>query len=103
MLIVVADAVVTAANRARLNEVAAAMITASRAEEGCQGYAYSWDLLEPDRLRVIELWTDEAALRFHFKTAHMAAFQKALADMGAGPNIIVYKGGEPHAIQTYAR
>ena len=58
------------------------MIRASRAEAGCVDYAYSIDLLEPDRLRVIERWVDMPALQYHFQTPHMAVFRKALAALG---------------------
>ena len=56
-----------------------AMITASRAEEGCIDYGYALDVLDPSLLRITEKWVDEAALAYHFQTPHMAAFQQALA------------------------
>ncbi|MDJ0977090.1 MAG: putative quinol monooxygenase [Erythrobacter sp.] len=56
-----------------------AMITASREEDGCIDYAYAIDVLDPHVLRITEKWVDEAALAAHFRTPHMAAFQKALA------------------------
>ena len=55
------------------------MIEASRAEPGCAGYDYAFDLIEPDLMRVRELWRDEQALKDHFATPHMAAFLKACA------------------------
>lgn len=82
MLIVIATAKVDPANRARMEEVGAAMVTASRLEAGCLGYSYAWDYLEPDTMRATELWRDAAALRFHFATPHMAAFLRALKEMG---------------------
>ena len=54
------------------------MIEASRAEAGCAGYDYAFDMLEPGLMRVREWWRDEQALRDHFATPHMAAFLKAL-------------------------
>jgi len=65
------------AGRAALN----AMITASRAEEGCIEYAYSIDILDLSMLRIVEKWVDDAALVAHFQTPHMAAFQKALGEL----------------------
>ncbi|MEM7702061.1 MAG: putative quinol monooxygenase [Pseudomonadota bacterium] len=62
-------------------EALEAMITASRAEEGCIDYAYSIDLLDPTIMRITEKWVDHAALVFHFQTPHMAAFQQALAGL----------------------
>ena len=58
--------------------IARPMIEASRAEAGCAGYDYAFDMLEPGLMRVREWWRDEQALRDHFATPHMAAFLKAL-------------------------
>ncbi|MEO0464701.1 MAG: putative quinol monooxygenase [Pseudomonadota bacterium] len=58
-----------------------AMITASRAEEGCIEYAYSQDILDPTILHIVEKWVDQAALAVHFETPHMAAFQKTLGEL----------------------
>ena len=41
-------------------------------------FLYAFDLLEPDLMRVRELWEDEQALKDHFATPHMAAFLKGL-------------------------
>ena len=62
------------------------MIEASRAEPGCGGYDYAFDLLEPDLMRVRELWKDEQALKDHFATPHMAAFLKACAPFSPRPH-----------------
>ena len=102
MLIVVGNARVEPENRERLMRASEAMITASRLEEGCAGYNYAIDILEPGMMRVIELWRDEAALRFHFRTPHMAAFLGELAAMGSRPDIVVYEAGNPHPISGYA-
>jgi quinol monooxygenase YgiN len=61
---------------------AAAMIAATRAEPGCLDYAFAIDLLEPGLLRIVEKWSDDAALAAHFQTPHMAAFNAALAGVG---------------------
>ena len=39
-----------------------AMITASRAEEGCIEYSYALDVLDQGLVRVSEKWRDRAAL-----------------------------------------
>ena len=57
----------------------AAMIAATKAESGCLEYAFAIDLLDPGLLRIIERWSDDAALAAHFQTPHMAAFNQALA------------------------
>ena len=78
MLVVLAEARFDANDVARIREVARPMIEASRTEPGCRGYDYALDLLEPDLLRVRELWQDEQALKDHFATPHMVAFLKGL-------------------------
>lgn len=52
-----------------------AMITASRAEEGCIEYAYALDVLDEGLVRVSEKWRDRAALEAHFRTAHIAEWR----------------------------
>ena len=52
-----------------------AMITASRAEEGCIEYAYALDVLDEGLVRVSEKWRDREALEAHFRTAHIAEWR----------------------------
>jgi quinol monooxygenase YgiN len=78
MLIVLAEARFDLKDAEQVHAVARPMIEASRAEPGCGGYDYAFDLLEPDLMRVRELWKDEQALKDHFATPHMAAFLKGL-------------------------
>lgn len=58
---------------------AKAMVAATLAEDGCLHYSFAQDISDPDRIRVSERWRDEAALAAHSASAHMAAFQKAMA------------------------
>jgi len=60
----------------------AAMMAASRAEDGCEAYGYAEDVAEPGLIHVFELWRDQAALDAHFKTAHMAAWRAAWPSFG---------------------
>lgn len=81
MLVVLAEARFGASQIDEVRKVARPMIEASRAEPGCAGYDYAFDLLEPDLMRVRELWRDEQALKDHFATPHMAAFLKGLRSL----------------------
>lgn len=54
------------------------MMAASEAEDGCICYRFYADLTNPRRFRIYEEWRDEAALEAHFRSAHMAEFQKHL-------------------------
>jgi quinol monooxygenase YgiN len=56
-----------------------AQIMATRAEEGCELFGFSRDILQPDRLHIVERWRDRTALAAHTASAHNAAFGTALA------------------------
>jgi quinol monooxygenase YgiN len=60
----------------------ARMIELSRAEPGCGHYAFSEDIVEPGLIRVSESWEDEAALKAHATSAHMAEWRTASAAHG---------------------
>ena len=76
-----------------------AMVTASRAEDGCIAYAYSEDLLEPGLVHVNELWRDREALTAHFKTAHMANWRAAFPALRiTSRELKLFDAGEPEVI-----
>jgi len=54
-----------------------AMISASRAEEGCLEYCYAEDVLEPGLIHVKEIRTSREALRDHFASLHLCAWRSA--------------------------
>jgi quinol monooxygenase YgiN len=58
------------------------MVTASRAEQGCIGYSYAQDVLDPETIHVIEKWRDRAAVDFHFATPHMAEWRGVMGSLG---------------------
>ena len=60
----------------------ARMIEMSRAEPGCGHYAFAHDVVEPGLIRVSESWQDEAALKAHADSAHMAEWRAASAAHG---------------------
>jgi len=55
------------------------MEAASRAEEGCLGYSFSVELSNPSIVHVTEKWANEEALQAHFRSVHMAEFQRQVA------------------------
>lgn len=81
MLVVLAEARFDPKDTERVRDVARPMIEASRAEPGCDGYDYAFDLLEPGLMRVREVWKDEQALKDHFATPHMAVFLRGLREL----------------------
>lgn len=87
---------VSATEIERLRAAAIKMVHATKTSEtGCLEYAFAIDLAETDVLRIIERWTDEAALAAHFATPHMEEFGQALADANIkGMLVKVYAGEE---------
>jgi len=63
----------------RLADVARTMVAETHKEPGCLDYAFARDLTDPNVMRISERWVDAAALAAHVASAHMAAFQTALA------------------------
>lgn len=59
-----------------------AMLTASRAEDGCLAYSYAVDVQDPGLIRVFEAWRDQAAIDAHFEMAHMTAWRAAWPQFG---------------------
>ena len=59
-----------------------AMMTASRAEDGCEAYGYAEDVAEPGLIHVFEVWRDQAAIDAHFATPHMAEWRAAWPAFG---------------------
>ncbi len=63
----------------RLRGALAKNVEATRREPGCEHYAYSIDLDDPNLLHVAERWTDGEATKAHMQTPHMAELMAALA------------------------
>ena len=53
---------------------------ASRAEEGCEDYAFAFDAADPDLIRVTERWASPEALAAHGSADHQKAFGRALRE-----------------------
>ena len=64
----------------RLRDAMARNVEATRAEDGCEHYAYAVDISDPDLLHVAERWRDDAAIERHMASPHMGAF---MAEIGA--------------------
>ncbi|HEY8003001.1 MAG TPA: putative quinol monooxygenase [Phenylobacterium sp.] len=83
MTLIIAGTVrVPPGNLAGLKPHMEAMLSASRAEDGCITYSYAEDVAEPGLVRVFEAWRDQAALDAHFRTEHMAAWRAAWPGFG---------------------
>ena len=99
MILIVGTVRLPPENIARARPAMAAMVTASRAEDGCLEYAYSEDLLVPGLVRVTEIWRDREALKAHFLTAHMGAWRATFPALNiTDRNLSLYEAGEPEPI-----
>ena len=99
MILIVGTVRLPPENIARARPAMAAMVTASRAEDGCMEYAYSEDLLVPGLVRVTEIWRDREALKAHFLTPHMAAWRAVFPELNiTDRNLSLYEAGEPEPI-----
>lgn len=58
----------------RLKDAMTRNIEATRAEAGCEHYAYAVDVADPNLLHVSERWSDDAAIERHMATPHMGEF-----------------------------
>ncbi len=69
-----------------------AMLTASRAEDGCLEYSYAQDVADPGLVRVYEAWRDQAALDAHFQTSHMVNWRSHWPKFGVSErNLMAYE------------
>jgi quinol monooxygenase YgiN len=66
-----------------------AMVSASRAEDGCETYGYAEDVADPGLIHVFEIWRDWPALTAHGASAHMAVWRAAGASLGVFDRRIV--------------
>ena len=81
MLVVGGRIRIDSKGRDKAVEAAATMMRESNKEAGCISYVLSGDLEDPGLFRIFEEWQDEAALKAHFKTPHMAAFNKVIGSL----------------------
>ena len=75
MLILSVNLRVPKAEQEKLRPEMEKVVQASRTEGGCLAYSYGFDLLEPDIIRVFEVYRDEAALKAHGESEHFKAWR----------------------------
>ena len=66
-----------------------AVLTTTRAEDGCELYSYAEDVLDPGFIRVFEIWRDMAAIEAHNAAPHMAVWKEARAKFGVSERRII--------------
>jgi quinol monooxygenase YgiN len=79
--------------------VMAEMLRASRAEDGCLGYNYAEDVIDPGLIHVSELWRDRAALDRHFASDHIARWRAEWSRLGIGDrDLRAFEVGEARSV-----
>ena len=78
MIVVIGRVRTDADRRARLIEIGQTVANESRQEAGCISYALYQDTEDENAFLFVEEWHDEAALRRHFTTAHIAEFMSTV-------------------------
>ena len=65
----------------KIREFASVMVdrTTTLEKDTCITYSFAEDFNEPGLVRIFEVWESDEALAEHFKTQHMADFQKGMA------------------------
>lgn len=58
------------------------MMERTRAEDGCEHYAFTADLVDPGRFHLIEQWSSLATNEAHVQTPHFPAFLEQLGALG---------------------
>ena len=76
VLILTVNLRVPRAEQEKLRPAMQAVVEASRRENGCLAYSYGFDLLEPDIIRVFEVYRDEDALKTHGASEHFRKWRE---------------------------
>ena len=82
MLVIAGTIRIDPAKRDAAAAAALEIMRATHEEPGNLAYAFSSDLGDAGLIHIFEKWESQAALDFHFKTPHMAAFQKKMGGFG---------------------
>lgn len=81
-MLVVTGITQVAPEDADLARTAAAKVAEiTRTEDGCFEYAFYEDVETPGRFRVYEEWRDDASLKAHSESAHIAEFRKVMGSL----------------------
>jgi quinol monooxygenase YgiN len=84
-MIVVAGSVPIAPDKLdSVREAIAVVCQATRTEQGCISYDFSFDAGDPSLVRVFERWETAAALDAHLAQPHTQRFLEALGGMASG-------------------
>lgn len=98
MLLIVGTVRLPSENLQDARPAMARMISASRAENGCEKYSYAEDVLDPGLIHIKEMWRDQAALDRHFASEHIATWRATWLKLGiTDRDLRVYEVGQPRS------
>lgn len=66
------------------------VMAATRAEQGCEHYAFSADLEDLSRIHLFERWASQEALSEHLQSAHIAEFRASVAGIFVSSSVRKY-------------
>lgn len=90
MIIVIARVEFDPALLGEIEPALEAMMKATWEESGCLSYSMAIESRQEGVCSIVERWESEAALKTHFTTPHMAAFNAAIMGKVRGMDAHIY-------------
>lgn len=78
MIVVYGDMRVRADHVVSIAELARRFVEQVHKEEGCLAYELSWDVADPQRLRLLENWVDDVYYEAHRVQSHVREWATAI-------------------------
>jgi len=95
MVLIYGGVLVTESEVASVTEAARAFQATCQAEDGCIDYVLSWDIAQPNRIRLVEAWATEEDYKAHTGQPHVqewSAFVKAASAEAPAFNRHIFAG-----------
>jgi quinol monooxygenase YgiN len=100
MIIVTGTVTCDPAHAREYAESGRAVSEITRGEPGCVSHNMLLENEAEGRLVIIERWRDEASLKAHMNTPHIAEFSRRYGGMVTGSDVMLYDAGEPRSLMT---
>ena len=78
MILIYGEIRVRAEMLAEIAPIASTFVAEVHKEAGCLAYTLSWDVTDPQCLRLVEHWVDDAHYQAHRVQPHVAAWAKTI-------------------------
>jgi quinol monooxygenase YgiN len=80
------------AQRDAFIEAATKLMGPTRAEAGCERYAFTADVEDPGRFHVVEQWASEDEMNAHMQAPHLAEFMATIGAFVRGAGLTKWEG-----------